>query len=521
MWIFASEAARGPKPIGELLERRAARVLPRRRRLRRLRREGARRGDALRAAVLADRGRDGAARADRRRRSSPTRSRAARRRRSTMAPSLTEQHRRPAAASGIGRAAPGRRHYRPIQPRLRAGRDRARPDRARDHHHVARRRTTSTASTRCSLADDRPRRARAGAELPRHRVPGEPRQPHALARPARRPASRSSLNAGQFRPAHARRRRPGSSASCSRSSVEVAYSTSPDVTPPAIEQVGSTFDGTSATIVGRRRPSRRSASRRSSTTPRAWQFVELANVAGHAAGRRPCPTTNAIEVAAMAQDTAGNVGYSLNKGFNFLSVARHRRAGDPDRLAAAEGRSTRPGRRAARATRARIRPASRPASARCRTARTSTRRRSGPHTFTVTATDLGGRSSTKTVTTSSATRSTASSIAGRQPAEAEPDTRAGRTIQIKWRLRNAPARVDRATSARSVDHVADDRLREPTRADEPDDDRPSRRTATSYVPSESSTSTAGGPRDPGRRRAAASSSSSTTARSTSPTSTSS
>ena len=78
----------------------------------------------------------------------------------------------------------------------------------------------------------------------------------------------------------------------------------------------------------------------------------------------------------MAQDTAGNVGYSTNKGFNFLSVLD---AGGPEILIDSPLRapSTRPARTCPRATRARIRPVSRRARGRSRTARRSTRRRSG------------------------------------------------------------------------------------------------------------------------------------------------
>ena len=53
----------------------------------------------------------------------------------------------------------------------------------------------------------------------------------------------------------------------------------------------------------------------------SWRFVELANAPGTNRWTATVPAANPVEVGAMAQDTAGNVGYSFNKGFNFTSIA--------------------------------------------------------------------------------------------------------------------------------------------------------------------------------------------------------
>ena len=101
------------------------------------------RGDALRAAVLADRGRDRAAGADAAAPSSPTRSAGLNVARDDGGADADRAHDRPTAASGTSPSRTGRRPLPADPAAVRARRHRAGRDRARDRDHVARRRTTS------------------------------------------------------------------------------------------------------------------------------------------------------------------------------------------------------------------------------------------------------------------------------------------------------------------------------------------------------------------------------------------
>ncbi|MDQ3163873.1 MAG: PxKF domain-containing protein, partial [Actinomycetota bacterium] len=126
------------------------------------------------------------------------------------------------------------------------------------------------------------------------------------------------LNAGQFRPAD-----PAGSTGIERLvrsvKVEVAYSSSADATPPQIRFVASTFAGSQATILVEVAESvKRVAALYNDTT--SWRFTELGRIGTSNRWQATVSAQQQVEVAAMAQDTAGNVGYSTNKGFNFISV---------------------------------------------------------------------------------------------------------------------------------------------------------------------------------------------------------
>ncbi len=126
------------------------------------------------------------------------------------------------------------------------------------------------------------------------------------------------LNEGQFRPSD-----PVGPTGIERLvlsiGVEVAYSASADSTAPQIRFVASTFAGGQATIVVETAEAvRRVATLYNDTTQ--WRFAELARVGTSNRWTATVPAVQQVEVAAMAQDSAGNVGYSTNKGFNFVSV---------------------------------------------------------------------------------------------------------------------------------------------------------------------------------------------------------
>jgi hypothetical protein len=251
------------------------------------------------------------------------------------------------------------------------------------------------------------------------------------------------LTAGQYRPATP----PGPTGIeriVQSATFDVLYSASSDFSPPGIRLVNSTFAAGVATIVVETtEPVRRVATIVNDKV--SWKFVELANVAGTNRWTGTVGAANAVEVGAMAQDTAGNVGYSFNKGFNFTSVAD---AGGPDILIES------PGEEQIFTLGAEAR-----ASYSCSDALgvvscvgtvpngglldTSS---VGPKEFTVTATDTGGR-----VTTETRHYFVRYAFSGFRPPIDNPPTinvaNAGRTIPVKWQLRTASGGFIRSLAA--------------------------------------------------------------------------
>jgi CSLREA domain-containing protein len=250
------------------------------------------------------------------------------------------------------------------------------------------------------------------------------------------------LTAGQYRPAT-----PPGATGIERlvlsAAFEVAYSSSPDFSPPGIKLVNSTFGGGVATIVVETtEPVKRVAAIVNDTV--SWRFVELTNVAGTNRWTATVTAANAVEVGAMAQDTAGNVGYSFNKGFNFTSVA------DTD---GPEITIDTPGElqiftlgAEARASYACSDPlgvascvGTVPNNGLLDTSSVGTK------TFTVRATDTGGR-----VTTETRQYEVRYGFSGFRPPVDNPPTiniaNAGRTIPVKWQLRTASGGFIRSTA---------------------------------------------------------------------------
>ena len=108
--------------------------------------------------------------------------------------------------------------------------------------------------------------------------------------------------------------------------LDVGYSTSSDYTPPAITQVGAvkTAPGSFSAFV--RVTDDSGAPRRVAvlynTGAAVWQVLALTNAGDNlwTGTITTAPTVNTIQLDAQAQDTAGNVGYSFNKAVNFQSV---------------------------------------------------------------------------------------------------------------------------------------------------------------------------------------------------------
>jgi hypothetical protein len=241
------------------------------------------------------------------------------------------------------------------------------------------------------------------------------------------------LTAGQYRPATP----PGPTGIerlVQSATFEVLYSTSTDFSPPGIRLVNSTFAAGVATIVVETtEPVRRVAAIVNDTA--SWRFVELANAPGTNRWTASVTSTVPVEVGAMAQDTAGNVGYSFNKGFNFTSIADN---GGPEILidSPGEGQIFTLGAEA-RASYACSDPAgvvscvgTVPNNGLLDTSSVGTKE------FTVRATDTGGR-----VTTVTRQYVIRYAFSGFRPPIDNPPTinvaNAGRTIPVKWQLRNA------------------------------------------------------------------------------------
>ena len=109
--------------------------------------------------------------------------------------------------------------------------------------------------------------------------------------------------------------------------LQVLYSSSPDVTPPVFSQVGSIVNGSTATIFAQ-------VSDETAAAPlplvrafftqggATWTFVDLTyNAAsGLYTGTATGITVPRIEAAFEAEDGAGNVAYTTDKGHLFLSL---------------------------------------------------------------------------------------------------------------------------------------------------------------------------------------------------------
>ena len=105
-------------------------------------------------------------------------------------------------------------------------------------------------------------------------------------------------------------------------SVEVAYSTSADTVAPLITSITAVRNGTAATITVRAVDDNTGVRRVGAlyNDAGAWKYVEL-SLAGSNTWTASVTLSVAqdFELLAEAQDAAGNVGRSTNKGFNFHS----------------------------------------------------------------------------------------------------------------------------------------------------------------------------------------------------------
>jgi hypothetical protein len=235
--------------------------------------------------------------------------------------------------------------------------------------------------------------------------------------------------------------------------LDVGYSTSSDVTPPQITQVGGVRTGTGSFTAFVRVSDSGGLHRVAvlwSDGGAVWQVKELTNAGGDLWTGTITSSASSILLDGEAQDNAGNVGFSFNKAVNFQSVQDTSApaitlvrplpgalftlnnqvtssflCSDPGGVASCVGRSD-----------------AGPDQPSGSLIATDTL---GPHTFTVTATDLSGH------TTSRAVTYFVLGIFGFKPPVDNPPVlnlvNAGNTIPVKWTLRDAAGNFVRDLSA--------------------------------------------------------------------------
>jgi hypothetical protein len=253
------------------------------------------------------------------------------------------------------------------------------------------------------------------------------------------------LNMGRFRPTAGSD--TGTEQVVNSIGLDIGYSNASDGLAPQIDQVGAvkTGPGTFSAFVH--------ATDDSGSLHRvavlynaggaAWQVLSLTNTSDDlwTGTITTSPTVDSIQLDAEAQDNAGNVGFSFNKAVNFQSVAQDSGGpditisnplpgavfelhqivktnfdcSDPGGIASCRGRSDR--------------------GIWFRFGSVLDTLIPGPHTFTVTATDLSGNVTTKTVP-----YVVVFDFSGFQPPVNGPPTlnveQAGKTIPVKWTLRD-------------------------------------------------------------------------------------
>jgi hypothetical protein len=255
------------------------------------------------------------------------------------------------------------------------------------------------------------------------------------------------VNMGRFRPD------PGSNSGTEQVvdsiGVDIGYSNASDITPPQITQVGAVKTGATTFTAFVRVTDDSGAPSRVAVLwnegAPAWQVQPLTNAGGGLWTGTITSSASQILLDGEAQDAAGNVGFSFNKAVNFQSVAD---TNDPSLLISqplpsgvfnlnqqvpATFACTDPGGVQSCTGRSDSGPPIQSGGL----IDTTT---PGQHTFTVTGTDLSGRSTTR-----SSTYTVLFGFSGFRPPVDNPPVlnsdNAGRTIPVKWALTDAAGRA--------------------------------------------------------------------------------
>ena len=247
------------------------------------------------------------------------------------------------------------------------------------------------------------------------------------------------VKAGQFRPNTVGNPDLGTERLVDSVGLDVFYSSSTDVTAPRIHQVGGVIHNGGTTFFVRTTDAAgigKVAVLYNTGSQAAWQFRLLQHVSGDLWTTRVDGLTTPTSIFAEARDVNGNTGFGMNKGVNHTAfvdttqgpaiiidrplaeavftlnqqVSPDFACSDPGGVASCTGSPLVGGFVDTRTV--------------------------GTHTFTVTATDLAGNTSTKTVT-----YSVRFIFDGFKPPVDNPPTvniaKAGSTIPLKWSLKNA------------------------------------------------------------------------------------
>jgi Mg-chelatase subunit ChlD len=263
------------------------------------------------------------------------------------------------------------------------------------------------------------------------------------------------IKAAQFRPNAVGNPDLGTERIVDSIGLDVAYSGSTDTTAPRILQVGGVISGGGTTFFVRTTDAAgigKVAVLYNDGTQADWQFRLLQNVSGDLWTVRVNGLTAPTSIIGEARDVNGNTGFGANKGVNHTSF-----------IDTTQGPSiliNPPTQGAVFTLNQQVTPdfaCSDPGGvANCTGAPLVggflDTRTVGTHTFTVTATDLAGNVTTKTVT-----YSVRFAFAGFKPPVDNPPTvnvaKAGSTIPLKWSLQNAAGQfisdLDTVTSVSS------------------------------------------------------------------------
>lgn len=262
------------------------------------------------------------------------------------------------------------------------------------------------------------------------------------------------VKAGQFRPNTVGNLALGSERLVDSIGVDVTYSPSADTTAPTIHQVGGVIAGGGTTFFVRTSDAaaiKKVAVLYNDGTQADWEFLLLQHLSGGLYTASVAGLTTPTHIVGEAMDVNGNTGYGANKGENHTSFTDPPSTGGPEILIEV------PRPRAVFTLNQRVTPdfacSDEGAVQSCTGALivggllvTST---PGEHTFTVTATDLAGNVSTKSVT-----YVVRFAFDGFKPIVNV--AKLGNTIPVKWSLRDADGRY--VSDLNSVTSITTERI---------------------------------------------------------------
>jgi hypothetical protein len=279
------------------------------------------------------------------------------------------------------------------------------------------------------------------------------------------------VNMGRFRPNEGAD--DGTEQVVNSIGLDIGYSNSSDVTPPQITQVGAVKTAPGVFNAFLRVTDDSGSLHRVAvlynTGASAWKVKELTNAGGGLWTGTINETVDQIVLDGEAQDGAGNTGFSFNKAVNFQSVPD---TGGPSLLISQPLPSgTFTLNQQVQATF----DCSDPGGVKSCTGKTDNgppiqsgglldTSKPGPHTFTVTGTDLSGNTVSRSATFTVFFGFTGFSPPVNSPPVLNTDN-AGRTIPVKWSLTNAAGQA--YANLNAVQAISSKQIRCPSAATDP------------------------------------------------------